>query len=271
MGDHQKESADAGSAMREHCRRIRGRIGSFVPVPSGCCGLDSARTKSILDLFRAIARFAGRYAGFKTDRWRDALNSRARNIATRLRGSREAPRGACPASNASCQRGGQRHQRSPALSPGKPNSGIGVERSLPRDFETLRNPSVMTTQTVWLWPMRRTRPTSLCFSITTRETRPLGTGSRPTRLSHSGNLATHRVAGPPCLVQPTPSPGSRSNAIRSQTRDNRSSLANANFQAAPVCANGRSPSRSSIPMTCRPLLSITVRSVFSLNQAEACF
>ena len=46
-----------------------------------------------------------------------------------------------------------------------------------------------------------TRPTSLCFSITTRETGPLGTGSRPTRLSHSGNLATHRVAGPPCLVQ----------------------------------------------------------------------
>ena len=49
--------------------------------------------------------------------------------------------------------------------------------------------------------MRQYTTDILCFSITTRETRPLGTGSRPNRLSHSGNLATHRVAGPPCLVQ----------------------------------------------------------------------
>jgi hypothetical protein len=44
--------------------------------------------------------------------------------------------------------GAQRHQRSPALKPGKPNSGLGVERSLPRDFENCRNAAVMTAQTV---------------------------------------------------------------------------------------------------------------------------
>src|SRR5262249_883095 len=55
-----------------------------------------------------------------------------------------------PASRASCQRGAQRHQRSPGLSPRKPNSGTGVERSLPRDLENARNAAVMTAQTVWL-------------------------------------------------------------------------------------------------------------------------
>src|SRR6202020_2510696 len=42
------------------------------------------------------------------------------------------------------------HQRSPGLSPGKPKSGTGVERSLPQDFEYSRNPAVMTAHTVWL-------------------------------------------------------------------------------------------------------------------------
>src|SRR4030081_1248302 len=46
--------------------------------------------------------------------------------------------------------GAQRHQRSPGFRPRKPNSGIGVERSLPRDLENSRNAVVMTTQTVWL-------------------------------------------------------------------------------------------------------------------------
>jgi hypothetical protein len=39
--------------------------------------------------------------------------------------------GAWPASSASCQRGAHKHQRPPGLRPGKPNCGIGVERSLP--------------------------------------------------------------------------------------------------------------------------------------------
>src|ERR1051326_512904 len=58
--------------------------------------------------------------------------------------------GGCPARNASCQRGAHRHQRSPSFNPAKPNSGRGVERSLPRDFENSRNSSVITTHTVWL-------------------------------------------------------------------------------------------------------------------------
>jgi hypothetical protein len=59
-------------------------------------------------------------------------------------------RGAWPASSASCQRGAHTHQRSPGLRPGKPNCGIGVERSLPQDLENSRNSAVMTAQTVWL-------------------------------------------------------------------------------------------------------------------------
>ena len=34
----------------------------------------------------------------------------------------------------SCQRGAHKHQRSPGFRPRKPISGIGVERSLPRDL-----------------------------------------------------------------------------------------------------------------------------------------
>ena len=64
--------------------------------------------------------------------------------------ARSTTRGAEPASNASCQRGAQRHHLSPALSPGNPYSGIGVDRSFPRDRENVRNSSVMTVHTVWL-------------------------------------------------------------------------------------------------------------------------
>src|SRR5262249_13968339 len=48
----------------------------------------------------------------------------------------------------SCQRGAQRHQRSPGCNPGKPHCKFGVERSLPADFENSRNSAVITTHTV---------------------------------------------------------------------------------------------------------------------------
>jgi hypothetical protein len=49
--------------------------------------------------------------------------------------ARKTTRGAWFASNASCQRGAHKHQRSPGFRPGKPSSGMGVERSLPRDLK----------------------------------------------------------------------------------------------------------------------------------------
>src|ERR1700733_12727446 len=64
--------------------------------------------------------------------------------------ARKTTRGARPACSASCHRGAHRHQRSSGLRPGKPNSGTGVERSLPQDFEYSRNPAVITAHTVWL-------------------------------------------------------------------------------------------------------------------------
>src|SRR3984885_10676002 len=64
--------------------------------------------------------------------------------------ARKTTRGARPACSASCHRGAHKHQRSPGLSPGKPNSATGVERSLPQDFEYSRNPAVITAHTVWL-------------------------------------------------------------------------------------------------------------------------
>src|ERR1700674_5810665 len=88
--------------------------------------------------------------------------SQSRSTATRLRSAseqklkapscvaRKTTRGARPACSASCHRGAHRHQRSPGLSPGKPNSETAVERSLPQDFEYSRNPAVMTAHTVWL-------------------------------------------------------------------------------------------------------------------------
>ncbi len=50
--------------------------------------------------------------------------------------------GAAFASRASTQRKAQRHQRSPDLRPGKPNSGRGVLKSFPRCLLNARNSSV---------------------------------------------------------------------------------------------------------------------------------
>ena len=58
--------------------------------------------------------------------------------------------GAQPAPCASSQRAAQTHQRSPGDSPGKPDSGRGVERSLPAMALNSRNSAVMTAHTVWL-------------------------------------------------------------------------------------------------------------------------
>src|SRR5258708_23974807 len=94
--------------------------------------------------------------------WTAGRTSQSRSTAERLRSeseqklkapscvARKTTRGARPACSASCHRGAHRHQRSPGLSPRKPNSGTGVERSLPQDFEYSRNPAVMTAHTVWL-------------------------------------------------------------------------------------------------------------------------
>src|SRR5215813_5439818 len=99
----------------------------------------------------------------KKSRWSNSpcqsCRLHARSTAKRLRSAKEqkvkAPswvarkttRGAWPASNASCQRDAHKHQRSPGFSPGKPNAGTGVERSLPQDFEKSRNAAVITAQT----------------------------------------------------------------------------------------------------------------------------
>src|SRR5262245_31606287 len=56
--------------------------------------------------------------------------------------------GATPASNASCQRLAQRHHLSPGCSPGKPKSGLGLLRSLPRCLEKSRNSFETTAQTL---------------------------------------------------------------------------------------------------------------------------
>ena len=69
--------------------------------------------------------------------------SRAR-LWVRLRNTR----GAISFSCASSHRAAQRHQRSPGCKPGNPNSGLGVERSLPRDRENSRNSRVSRTHTV---------------------------------------------------------------------------------------------------------------------------
>ena len=92
--------------------------------------------------------------------WVAGAPSQSRSTAKRFRSAseqklkatscvaRNTSRGARPACSASCHRGAHRHQRSPGFSPGKPNSGTGVERSLPQDFEYSRNPAVMTAHTV---------------------------------------------------------------------------------------------------------------------------
>src|SRR5258708_38851715 len=59
--------------------------------------------------------------------------------------ARSTTRGAIAASTASRQRGAHRHQRSPGLRPGKPEPGIGVDRSLPRAAENFRKTPAITT------------------------------------------------------------------------------------------------------------------------------
>jgi hypothetical protein len=73
------------------------------------------------------------------------------NMAAFRLGQPRAARGALFATaTASCQRAAHKHQRSPGCKPGKPTSGTGVDKSLPRDFENARNSAVITAQTVWL-------------------------------------------------------------------------------------------------------------------------
>ena len=57
--------------------------------------------------------------------------------------------GAHPSSNACFQRLAQRHHLSPALSPGKLYSNLGVVKSLPALELNVRKASSTTTQTVW--------------------------------------------------------------------------------------------------------------------------
>jgi hypothetical protein len=54
-----------------------------------------------------------------------------------------------PGIEGSFQRVAHRHQRSPGCKPGKPISGTGVLRSLPRDLLNARNSFVISAQTKW--------------------------------------------------------------------------------------------------------------------------
>ncbi len=54
-----------------------------------------------------------------------------------------------PAACASDQRAAQMHQRSPALSPGNPYSGLGVVRSFPVALLKSRKSSVSSQQMAW--------------------------------------------------------------------------------------------------------------------------
>ena len=53
------------------------------------------------------------------------------------------------ASSASFQRGAHTHQKSPGCSPGNPNCGLGVDKSLPVTLLNSRNSRVTCAQTVW--------------------------------------------------------------------------------------------------------------------------
>src|SRR5262249_41818135 len=122
------------------------RFAAFIPL--SMLGLCRSRT------FSAFRRGRRGSAG-PTRRQARSTANRLRSVSEQYTSApscvaRNTPRGGSPASSASCQRGAHRHQRSPGLRPGKPNSGIGVERSFPRDLENARKSAVMTAQTVWL-------------------------------------------------------------------------------------------------------------------------
>ena len=57
--------------------------------------------------------------------------------------------GATPALMASLHLEAQTHHLSPGLSPGKPNCGLGVDKSLPKDLVYSRKVWVICVQTVW--------------------------------------------------------------------------------------------------------------------------
>lgn len=86
-------------------------------------------------------------------------SSSATNSSALMRVAARMTGGAHSASNASCQRVTHKHQRSPATSPGKPNSGTGVLRSFPRAKLNSRDSSVVIAQT-----MCRPRSRRLCGS-----------------------------------------------------------------------------------------------------------
>jgi hypothetical protein len=92
----------------------------------------------------------------KVDRESLKISERAVSQCTLMRGAQDDP-GRLVCFKCLLQRGAHKHQRSPGFKPGKPNSGTGVDKSLPRDFENARNSVVMTAQTVWLptssWPV----------------------------------------------------------------------------------------------------------------------
>src|SRR5579883_1255352 len=137
-----------------------------------------------------------------------------RSIAWRLRSAsaqywsapscvaRRTTRGAWPAAKASCQRGAQRHQRSPGLRPRKPNCGTGVERSLPCALEKARNSAVITAQTVWLpissalvsqQPLRKKPVTGLVEQLSSFSPRTLRDGFRPPPPPRSSPLGIARL------------------------------------------------------------------------------
>jgi hypothetical protein len=148
--------------------------------------------------------------------------SQSRSTAKRLRSpseqklkapscvARKTTRGARPARRASCHRGAHRHQRSPGFSPAKPNSGTGVERSLPQDFEYSRNPAVMTLHTVWL-PMS----SRLVSQQPSRKKPVIGLNEQTSSRSPSTFLGSLRRPPPPlpasslnigilCIIDPSP-------------------------------------------------------------------
>jgi hypothetical protein len=152
--------------MRRTCRRDAStEISMTAETSSICVGSDENPVLVSGCAEQKPGRFARhRLAGCPMlhDRSSPTLMDQERSTANRLRSAseqwaratswvaRKATSGAWLASNASCHREAHKHHRSPGCRPGKPNSGLGVERSLPRDFENSRNAAVITAQTVWL-------------------------------------------------------------------------------------------------------------------------
>src|SRR6516225_1221842 len=143
------------------CKMVTDECGNSGATPLGC-PFPSAGTEYARNTRRKAAENPISDQPIPPITFGGQLRGYARSTAKRLRSpseqwakepswvARKTTRGARFASKASCQRAAQRHQRSPGFRPGKPNSGNGVERSLPRDLENSRNAEVITAQTVWL-------------------------------------------------------------------------------------------------------------------------